>query len=93
LRSIDYWPERRSFLLIAGASGEGDDAPRLMRWDGSGKPELIDVDLGGAPEGLCIHPGSGTVYVLFDEGNSMANGVKCKDSDRKQFRSVSLRGL
>jgi hypothetical protein len=95
LRSIDYWPDRRQFLLVAGSAGDGDEEPRLLRWDGEGKPQEIDMDLSaaGAPEGLCIEERSGTVYLLFDEGNTKSDGVKCKDSERKQFRSVSLRGL
>ena len=40
-----------------------------------------------------IHRRSETLYVLFDEGNRSEGGVKCKDSENKSFRSVSLTGL
>lgn len=103
VRSIDYWPDRRSYLILAGPSGEGKGAFGLMRWSGpiSSHPETLDavdfgslgVDAGAAPEALLVEPQSGCVYILFDEGNRSTGGVKCKDSSEQSFRSISITGL
>lgn len=103
IRSIDYWPERKSYLLLAGSAGDNKNIFRLMRWSGplATKPEVLDglqfeclnVDEAACPEALLIEPESETVYVLFDEGNRMVNGEKCKDSDEQSFHSIALHGL
>jgi hypothetical protein len=102
IRSMDYWPERHTYLLIAGPAGGDPDEYCLMRWSGplSSRPEVLDLfrfaelsPEGTAPEALMIHRRSDTLYVLFDEGNRTEGGVKCKDSRIKSFRSVSLSGL
>jgi hypothetical protein len=102
IRSMDYWPERHTYLLIAGPVGGEPGQYCVMRWSGplSSRPEVLDLfqfgDLtpeGAAPEALMIHRRSETVYVLFDEGNRADGGVKCKDSENKSFRSLSLTGF
>jgi hypothetical protein len=102
VRSIEYWPQRQAYYLLAGPAGDNGSEFQLMRWPGppSSRPELIDdVDFAAAgigddiaPEALLVEPESNTMYVLFDEGNRVVNGVKCKDSERKSFRSLSLSG-
>jgi hypothetical protein len=102
IRSMDYWPERHTYLLIAGPPGGEPGEYCVMRWSGplSSRPEVLDLfqfgDLtpdGAAPEALMIHRRSETLYELFDEGNRSERGVKCKDSENKSFRSVSLTGF
>jgi hypothetical protein len=103
IRSIDWWPERRSYLLLAGPTGGGDRNFRLMRWSGtiSTRPEPLDVvdfnefgaNRGTSPEAVLIEPDSETVYVLFDEGNRRTAGTKCKDSGNQSFRSIAVNGL
>lgn len=102
IRSLEYWPERSSYLIVAGPTGDEEASCRLLRWSGppSDKLELLDnVDFdrmgidGGTPEGLLIEPNSGTVYFLFDEGRRIVDGVQCKDAPKRSFRSVSIRGL
>jgi hypothetical protein len=100
IRSIDYWPERKAYYLITGPSGDNGNEFHLMRWSGpvSTRPESLDaldfaaMGIGDdeAPEGLLIEPESETIYLVFDEGNRITNGVKCKDSDDQSFRSVSI---
>ena len=100
IRSLEYWPERTSFLLIAGPEGDGDEPCALMRWSGpvSKRPEvlrgMVFADLGiedGNPEGLLIHGGTDVIYILFDEGNRTGPaGERCKDSNDQSFRSVSV---
>lgn len=102
IRSFEYWPERRSYLLIAGPTGESGEF-RLLRWSGriSSRPEVLDgfrfdklgVDEEASPEGLLIHRRSETVYVLFDEGKRKVGTKTCKDSDEKSFHSISVKGL
>jgi hypothetical protein len=103
VRSIDYWPERKAYYLLAGPAGDNGKEFQLMRWSGpsSSRPEIIEavdfaaMEIGDdeSPEALLIEPATEAVYVLFDEGNRMVNGVKCKDAERKSFRSLSVWGL
>ena len=103
IRSMEYWPERTSWLLIAGPEGDGDEPYALMRWSGpvSKKPEelrgFVFAELGiddGAPEGVLIHGSTDAVYVLFDEGNRRdPSGERCKDTSDQSFRSVSINDL
>ena len=100
VRSIDYWPERKAYYLLAGASSNGGDKFQLLRWSGpvSTRPEPIDAvdfaDMGigddEAPEGLLLEPESSTIYILFDEGNRVVDGKKCKDAEKQSFRSMSV---
>jgi hypothetical protein len=100
VRSIDYWTERKAYYLLAGAWGDGADKFQLLRWSGpvSTRPELIDgvdfADMGigddEAPEGLLIEPESSTIYILFDEGNRVVDGEKCRDAEKQSFRSISI---
>lgn len=100
IRSIDWWPERECYLLLAGPSGDGGGDYELLRWSGRGgeAPEAIEglpfelID-GGAPEALLIERASETVYIMFDEGNRAVDGVKCKDAAVRSFRSFGVRGI
>ena len=95
IRSLEYWPERSSYLIIAGPVGDTRGDVALLRWSGplSTHPELLDVDIAVnecAPEGLLIHRRTDTVYILYDEGNRLVNGKKCKKCDEQSFRSVAI---
>ena len=99
IRSIDYWPERKTYYLLGGPCESGSEF-QLMRWSGplATKPESLDaVDFAAmgigqdeAPEALLIEPQSQTIYILVDEGNRRVDGVKCKDSNTQSFRSMSI---
>ena len=98
IRSLEYWPERSSYLIVAGPTGDKSGDVGLLRWSGplSSHPELLDVDIcveECAPEGLLIHRPTDTVYILYDEGNRLVDGKKCKDCDEQSFRSVAISGL
>jgi hypothetical protein len=94
IRSLEYWHRRSSYLIIAGPEGGGDEDFALMRWSGplSTHPETLSgvsfdrfQDENSAPEGLLIELQSGTVYILFDEGNRQATG--------RSFRSMAIHDL
>ena len=98
IRSLEYWPERSSYLIVAGPAGDKGGDFALMRWSGplSTHPERFDIDIcidECAAEGMLIHRPSDTVYILYDEGNRLVNGKKCKDCDDQSFRSVPMSGL
>jgi hypothetical protein len=103
IRSLEWWPERQSYYLLAGPAGDSDDRYCLMRWSGpvASRPEALDrIDFANigipgeaAAEALLIERRSSTVYVLFDEGNRRVGETKCKDAKRKSFRSVAISGL
>ena len=62
----------------------------------STRPELLDIDIcidECAAEGMLIHRPSDTVYILYDEGNRIVDGKKCKECDDQSFRSVAISGL
>jgi hypothetical protein len=93
IRSLEYWPARSSYLLIAGPEKDGGDDFTLMRWSGpvSTRPEPLtgvcfaDFDLENcSPEGLLID-GAGVVYVMFDEGDRV--------TEHDSFRTVAIRDL
>lgn len=90
VRSLEYWPERSSYLLIAGPEGDGDEDFSLMRWSGpiSNRPEpLCRLSFGlenCSPEGLLIG-GSNTVHILFDEGD--------RKEGEASFRSIAIHDL
>lgn len=101
IRSIDWWPERSSYLILAGPCGDRSGSCHLLRWSGplSSHPEWLDalnfskLRVDGAPEALLVERKSSTVYVLFDEGNRQAGDVPCKEAEEKSFRSVAISGL
>jgi hypothetical protein len=93
IRSLEYWPERSSYLMIAGPEQDGDENFALMRWSGplSTHPENLSgvcfdefCPKDCSPEGLLIDK-SNTVYILFDEGD--------RQTDGDSFRSVAIRDL
>lgn len=92
IRSIDYWPARDCYLIIAGpATKQKQRDFRLYLWSGA-RVEDLDFDFSGlgfgqgvSPEGLMIEPASETVFLFFDESNRKSPG--------DFFRSISLQGL
>jgi hypothetical protein len=91
IRSIDYWPERDLYLIIAGPATKHARDFRLYSWSGS-RLEDLNFDFAGlgfgpgvSPEALLIEPVSQTVFVFFDEGSRKSPG--------DFFRSISIHGL
>jgi hypothetical protein len=93
IRSIEFWPERQRFVILAGPTGvQGDFS--LYWWTGTAAadPEKIEavrfsrMQLGDgvSPEAVFIETRSGTFYVLFDEGRRAGS---------PSFRSIAIHGL
>jgi len=91
IRSIDYWPQRDLYLIVAGPATKSAENFRLYLWGGSRVEDLkfdfagLGLGPGVSTEGLMIEPASETVYLFFDEGNRKSSG--------DFFRSVSIHGL
>ena len=94
IRSIEYVPAMRAYVLVAGSANGGRDFA-LYRWSGSAAdaPLLLEgVPLRGlSPEGIVVesaHPDR--LLLLSDDGGRRIGGRDCKDTDdsRKFFRSV-----
>jgi hypothetical protein len=93
IRSIEFWPERQRFVILAGPAGDKGDFS-LYWWVGTAaaQPEEIEavrfsqMKLGEcvAPEAVFIEARSGTLYVLFDEGRRPGS---------PSFRSIAIHGL
>lgn len=96
IRSIDYWPAKNEYLLIAGPFDTGRGS-HLFRWSGdrSDDPEEIcKLESTWNPESLLLFPGrSDRVLVLSDDGADIIGDLACKDLsiDRRQFRSGWLK--
>jgi hypothetical protein len=100
IRAMEYWPERKTYLMIAGPPGEGGPFT-LYRW--TGKPEdrpvpihQIDAAPDTSPEALVFYGNGTDVDILFDEGERpMPDGRRCKarktPPDKKSFRAQRLR--
>lgn len=100
IRSIEYWPARDIYLILAGPIGEkGTESSkqfRLYQWSGMRTevpreiPEANLSDLN--PEAIVVYPGvSDRFQVLSDDGQNKVGGVDCKklndDNPEKRFRS------
>ena len=93
IRSLEFWPERQRFVILAGpAGGKGDF--RLYWWTGTAaaQPEKIKavrfsrMKLGKrvSPEAVFAEARSGFLYVVFDEGRRPGS---------PSFRSIAIHGL
>ena len=86
VRSIEYWPAARQYLIVAGAYDDRRDF-RLFRWSGDriDKPqEVKGVDFGSLnPEALFLasEGDQERVLVLSDDGGVLFDGRECKDLD------------
>ncbi|MGH9897162.1 MAG: DUF3616 domain-containing protein, partial [bacterium] len=93
IRSIEFWPERQRFVILAGpAGGKGDFS--LYWWTGTAtaQPEEIEavrfsrmkLGEGVSPEAVFTETQSETLYVVFDEGRKPGS---------PNFRSIAIHGL
>ena len=100
IRSIEYWPARDIYLIMAGPIGEkGAEASqqfRLYEWSGKraeAPREIPGADLSGLnPEAIVVYPGIWDRFqILSDDGQEKVGGVDCKklkdDNPDKKFRS------
>lgn len=93
VRSIEYAPALGSYLLVAGAAGNGGQFG-LYQWSGAPAADatlMAGADLDGLqPEGLAIYPGGGRrVQVFSDDGTRPLAGDVCKDlpAASRRFRT------
>ena len=98
IRSIEYWPVIKAYMIIAGEVGGGDRFA-LYLWSGkpNENPEPIDLTLpaGFRPESVLFYPHLGDRFqILSDDGTiQRVDGKKCKDikdydNPEKYFRSI-----
>jgi hypothetical protein len=99
IRSMEYWPARKCYLVLGGLPGKGFDY-RFFTWKPGAHPKPVkQVDFtkmelpeGVAPESFFFLRGT-SILVLFDEGNRQVDGTKCKKSHTPGFRSITIDGL
>jgi len=96
IRSIDYAPALRAYLIIAGPAGKDGDF-KLYKWSGAAKdaPVLLKIDLDRSlrPEALLPLPDGKTFQLLSDDGDDKIDGTICKDYEpkaKRKFRSVTV---
>ena len=98
IRSIEYWPWKDSFLLVAGPI-DNESSFQLWRWSGvaSATPKLLTewtYEYQSA-EALFVYPSSNKVQILMDEGSRPVDSNKCKDAlePHQSFTSFWVTGL
>ncbi|MFM7381833.1 MAG: DUF3616 domain-containing protein, partial [Microcystaceae cyanobacterium] len=98
VRSIEYWPVIKAYIIIAGEVGGGDHFA-LYLWSGkpNENPELIDLTLPTdfRPESVLFYPHlSDRFQLLSDDGTiQRVEGQQCKEikdstHPEKYFRSL-----
>lgn len=96
IRSIEYWPLERAYLIIAGPY-DAEGKFHLYRWTGNPDDDprrVEDVRFGSLnPEALFVAPranGAPLVHILSDDGTRDIDGSHCKDlePDQQRFRAV-----
>lgn len=98
IRSIEYWPAIKAYMIIAGPF-DGSDRFALYLWSGNPNenPELIDLTLPTdfRPESVLFYPHlSDHFQILSDDGTiRRVDGQECKDikdseNPEKYFRSI-----
>lgn len=101
IRSINYWKQRRTYLIVAGHFGAGEAGDRasvpsvIYMWSGdAGQPpvEVEDLDLTDFnPEAQVVYPQQESSFqLLSDDGTADIGGKCCKeveDGGRRRFRS------
>ena len=96
IRSIEYVPALREYVLVAGSPNGGRDFA-LYRWSGESAdaPRLLEGTTlrGLSPEAIVVesaHPDR--LLLLSDDGGRRIGGRDCKEApeSRKFFRSVVL---
>jgi hypothetical protein len=97
IRSIEYSPARKAYVVVAGAF-DGEDRSRLFLWSGnpSDAPKPVEgVNFEGwNPEALVFYADDADrIQILSDDGGLKTNGVRCKDmpEESRRFRSGWIR--
>jgi hypothetical protein len=103
IRSIEYWPHQKRYLILAGAY-DGSDEFALYQWSGPGtNPQLLeDLDLPSdfRPEGILFYGDRPNHFqLLSDDGSILRDGetpckdIKDKSNELKYFRSLWISAL
>ena len=87
IRSIEYWPKRDEYLIVAGSFNPQRDS-RLFRWSGKradNPVEICKIDRDWNPEGLFFYPDGPTdrVQIISDDGAD-------KDDDDQQCKTLPV---
>jgi hypothetical protein len=97
VRSIEYSPARREYLIVAGP--DGVEGPfHLYTWTGSpteAPQQVPHVEFTGLqPEALIVFPETpDEIVILSDDGTRLVDGVQSKDLPpmQREFRSLRVR--
>jgi hypothetical protein len=90
VRSMEYWPERKYYVVVAGPADSGDC--QLYTWSGANTdaPRRMEaIDIGDyTPESLVIYPDSAQqgIQIISDDGSRKQN-LNVKPSERT-FRAI-----
>lgn len=90
IRSLEYWPDRKTYAVIAGPSGAVGPF-RFFHWSGKAgdKPApMDDVDLTGLiPEALFFD--GGELFILSDDGDFCPQDEACHAFRTARFKAAT----
>ena len=97
IRAIEFVPESKTYLVIAGACDDAHDF-RLYRWSGGLRDEAtqIDVEMGDCkPEEMVVTAIGGRTHeleMLSDDGDRDVDGKRCKKAKagKRSFRGLRM---
>jgi hypothetical protein len=96
IRSIEYAPLLRAYLIVAGPQGSDGDF-KLYKWSGvpTAAPVSLPIDIGAdlGPEALFALPDGKTFQLLSDDGDVEMGDKRCKKfkpKERRKFRSITV---
>lgn len=97
IRSIDYAPGLRAYLIVAGPAGKDGDF-KIYKWSGApaDAPVQLKINLDSSlrPEALFPLPDGKTFQLLSDDGDDKIDGTICKDYEpkaKRKFRSITIK--
>jgi hypothetical protein len=96
IRSLEYWPSQKVYLIAAGAY-DGSDRFALYTWSGQDHPQPLTIEglpQGFRPESILCDPQDGHgLCLLSDDGSIKREGTPCKELSpaRRFFRAVWAR--
>jgi len=97
IRGMAWSPAHAAVLIIAGSHASGGPF-RIYRWSGTlGDAPVVAADVtapaSGAPEAIVPYANTRDVQIIFDQGDALIGGVRCKDASASSrvFTDVIVR--
>ena len=96
IRSMDYHPGLKQYLIVAGPVGSEESPFKIFTWTGDieDKAQFLCDLKDMKPESMVVYGSNLNVQILADSGSKLIGGLQCKDlavdDERKHFDSIRL---